>query len=228
MGGLDKASSTALVLGEIEDILAVALAAALRQANDEAATAAQTSTVAALPARLAALDLALEKTGAANLSVIADVHANLVSGRVLEEATGPLREVLIVLQEPATHRLVLTIGASLPHFELVQPATERLSDTAWRAKLSTAAPERDAFARPYVSENQRVFGERGPSHPMTTLRKLTIVTRVVSAALPAALVALALAPASCNAPEARNSGASCRPTDHGQVRRRRRQRDRRR
>ena len=90
-----------------------------------------------------------------NVALIADVHTDLGAGRVLEEATGLLQDVLMVLPEPGTQRMLLVVGAGIAHYEFLQPAAERLSDTAWRAKLaSSPAPARDAFSRAYVVETR--------------------------------------------------------------------------
>jgi hypothetical protein len=79
-----------------------------------------------------------------------DVHTDLGPARALEEATGDVDEIYIVLSEPKTARLVLAVGAAVSHYELVQPAALRLTDASWRARLQSGnAPPRDAFTRAY-------------------------------------------------------------------------------
>jgi hypothetical protein len=43
------------------------------------------------------------------------------------------------------------VGASLSHYEFVQPAALRLTDIGWRARLQAgSAPSRDVYAKAYV------------------------------------------------------------------------------
>jgi hypothetical protein len=97
----------------------------------------------------------LEPAGAADVPLVTDVHEDLPSARVLEEAIGRVEQAWMIVREPGTHRLWLAFGAALPHAELVQPAAARLSDGAWRARLaSDGDPPPDALERPYLSSSK--------------------------------------------------------------------------
>ncbi|MBV9948554.1 MAG: DUF3160 domain-containing protein [Myxococcales bacterium] len=139
------------VLDEVDDLLWTALGAALHEAVDEPIPIEIAAPLAALPARLRALEAVLAETGSADVPIVADVHLDQRSARVLEQATGRLQEAWVAVREPGTHRLWLALGASVPHHEIVQPAADRLSDGAWRARIrDEGEPAPSVLARTYV------------------------------------------------------------------------------
>jgi len=151
IGELPADAPSRALLAQIDALLTTALAAALREANDEAWGASEKAAFAEVPARLSALDAALAASKAGDVAFAADVHTDATGARVLEEATGDLDDVYMLMREPKSGRLVLAVGVSLPHYEFPQPAASRLSDDAWRARLHAASPpDRDAFASAYV------------------------------------------------------------------------------
>jgi hypothetical protein len=151
LGALPNESPVRALLADIDDILWVALGAALHQANDEPLTDAQAAALAALPARLADVDARVSATGAADVPLAVDVHTDLGPARALEEATGPLDDLYLVVPEPRTRRLVLAIGARIPHYEVLEPAAQRLTDTVWRARVQAGGlPPAQAFVNGYV------------------------------------------------------------------------------
>jgi hypothetical protein len=65
------------------------------------------------------------------MGIVADVHTDVNSGRVLEEGIGdPFTIYVVVPGEGNTH---LTMGAVFAHYEFKQPMAERLTDEAWQA-----------------------------------------------------------------------------------------------
>ena len=58
--------------------------------------------------------------GGADVPIATGVHADLTGGRALEEGLGHVRELWIAMREPSTHRVVLALGASIPHHETVR------------------------------------------------------------------------------------------------------------
>jgi hypothetical protein len=150
-GALPADSPGRALLREVDDVLWTALGVALKEANDQPLTPEQSDALAAIPDRMVALEARLAVTGVADVPVAIDVHTDLGPARVLEEATGYIDDLYLVVPEPRTRRLVLAVGASVPHFEFVQPAAQRLSDTAWRARLqSGTGPARQAFVGGYL------------------------------------------------------------------------------
>jgi hypothetical protein len=91
--------------------------------------------------------VALERfAGSAAEPVVIDVHLDIRSALVVEEGTGSLDELFVRVEDPIAQRQVLAVGASIPHFEFMQQAGERLSDAAWRVKSrGEGRPNRDAF-----------------------------------------------------------------------------------
>ena len=134
-GELPAGSPALRILDEVDDLLWTALGAAVYEAADEALPPRLETALSAFPSRLMALESVLTDVGSAEVPIAADVHADPSSSRVLEEVTGRIDEAWIVMREPATHRMLLALGASIPHYELVQPASRRQSDTAWRSRL---------------------------------------------------------------------------------------------
>jgi hypothetical protein len=149
-GALPTRGAGVIVLDEVNDLLWDALGVATHEASDQPVPADLAARVATLPARMRALEAVLDPAGAAGVALVTDVHEDVPSARVLEEAIGHVEQAWMIVREPATHRLWLAFGAALPHTELVQPASARLSDAAWDARLaSDGDPPPDALERPY-------------------------------------------------------------------------------
>ncbi len=139
MGALTSESPAKAVLSDVDQLLGVAFEVALLCANDEPPSADQAATLATFPRWLSALEGALSSETAR----VVDVHTDLASSQVLEVATGNSSELYLVMREPRTGRMVLTVGAVLPHYEFVQNTSDRLTDDAWRARLDAGnAPAR--------------------------------------------------------------------------------------
>jgi Protein of unknown function (DUF3160) len=154
-GGLPVDSPAIAVLDEVDGLLWTALGAAVYESADAPLPEPLEGALAAFPARLRALEDALAGTGAADVPLAVGVHVDAPSARILEESTGRIDEAWMVMREPGTHRLWLALGASIPHDELVQPASQRLSDGAWRARLRSGGdlpPGR--LARAYIQGSE--------------------------------------------------------------------------
>ena len=146
-GVLSSSSPSLGVLHEVDDLLWTALGAAVYETADESLPPRLDAALATFPARLLALDAAL--ADAADVSLAAAVHID--ASRALEEVTGRIDEMWLVMREPSTHRQWLALGASIPHYELVQPASRRQSDSTWRARLQTEGdPPPGPLERAYV------------------------------------------------------------------------------
>jgi hypothetical protein len=143
------AGRTALDLAD--RVLATALDAAVSETRGEVLPPAIAASLAALPSELGALEASLSPMGGAEVPIAIDVHADTRSARVLEEALGSLEEVWMVVREPGHPGLYrLVVGASIPHYELVAPAAERLSDASWRARMvRTGEPPPGPLLRAY-------------------------------------------------------------------------------
>ncbi|MDP9033636.1 MAG: DUF3160 domain-containing protein [Myxococcota bacterium] len=153
---LPSAAPALAILDEVDDILWTAFGAAVYETIDETVPPGVAAALAGLPARLGALEAVLAEAGEADVPIAADVHTDLLSGQTLEEATGQIEEAWMVVREPGTHWLWLAVGASIPHYESVQPSAERWTDRAWRARLeSEDEPPPGSLARSYECDSRR-------------------------------------------------------------------------
>jgi hypothetical protein len=66
-------------------------------------------------------------------ALIADVATDPDSGQVLEEGTGMLNHIYVVV--PIDGKLVLAMGSIFTCYEFPWPMSDRLTDEAWRAML---------------------------------------------------------------------------------------------
>lgn len=148
-GAVAPGGTSQVVLTEVEEILWQALGAAVHEASDQPIPKGLASELAALPARMRALEAALGTAGGADVPLAVDVHTDPTSGRVLEEAVGRVDELWVALRDPGTHQTWLTVGAALPHDELVQPMAQRLTDAAWAASLDASDPPVGTLERAY-------------------------------------------------------------------------------
>ncbi|MFW9997337.1 MAG: DUF3160 domain-containing protein [Candidatus Odinarchaeota archaeon] len=73
------------------------------------------------------------------MAIVADVHTDPNTGKVLEVATGNPFVIYVVVQDIAGN-LRLTRGGTFSYYEFAQPMDDRLTDEEWHAKLDTAAP----------------------------------------------------------------------------------------
>jgi hypothetical protein len=150
-GALGQDAPGITVLDEVGDMLWMALGVATHEATDLPVPPALAARLAELPARLRALEAALADAGVADVPLAVDVHTDRPTGRVLVEGLGRVEEAWMVVREPQTHRMWLAVGASIPHAELVEPAGQRPSDGAWRARLlADGDPAPTALERAYL------------------------------------------------------------------------------
>ncbi len=74
-------------------------------------------------------------------SLVADVHTDGNTKKVLETAVGNVDWLLVVHATPSG-QLVLSVGPIFTYYEFPHPMSERLTDEAWREMLETDAPAR--------------------------------------------------------------------------------------
>ena len=72
--------------------------------------------------------------------LIADVHTDGNTKRVLEEGTGFIKTAIIAYKLPQGH-IVLGVGPVFSYYEFKQPMDDRLTDEAWREILETNPPD---------------------------------------------------------------------------------------
>lgn len=73
-------------------------------------------------------------------TLIADVHTDQNTGKVLEEGTGYIRLLLVAYKLPQGH-ILIGAGPSFSYFEFKHPMSDRLTDEKWRDILAgSSAP----------------------------------------------------------------------------------------
>ncbi|MHC4718619.1 MAG: DUF3160 domain-containing protein, partial [Planctomycetota bacterium] len=83
-------------------------------------------------------------------TIVADVHTDGNTGRVLEEGTGYLHSMVVIYPMP-DGGLVAGLGPVLSHYEFKHPVSDRLTDEAWRRMLETSkAPKLPAWTRTFT------------------------------------------------------------------------------
>ena len=68
--------------------------------------------------------------------MIADVHTEGNSKKVLEEGTGFIKTALVAYKLPQGH-IVLGMGPVFSYYEFKQTMDDRLTDEAWREMLES-------------------------------------------------------------------------------------------
>ena len=75
-------------------------------------------------------------------TLVADVSTDPNSGLVLEEGTGYVHLIAVVIRDPENNTLEIALGPVFSHYEFTQPVTNRLTDEQWTQMLSEGtAPE---------------------------------------------------------------------------------------
>ncbi len=78
--------------------------------------------------------------------MIADVHTDGNTKKVLEEGTGFIKTAIIAYKLPQGH-IVLGVGPVFSYYEFKQPMDERLTDEAWRKILEGNPPDEPLWIR---------------------------------------------------------------------------------
>jgi hypothetical protein len=72
-------------------------------------------------------------------TLIADVHTEGNTGKVLEEGVGYIKTLIVAYKLPQGH-ILLGVGPVFSYYEFKQPMENRLTDEAWREILKTNPP----------------------------------------------------------------------------------------
>jgi hypothetical protein len=74
-------------------------------------------------------------------TLVADVHTDSNSERVLEEGVGAIEWMLVVSRDPAGE-LSVAVGPVFSYYEFVHPTADRLTDEKWRSRVDSAPAPR--------------------------------------------------------------------------------------
>jgi hypothetical protein len=145
-GFLALGSAARDLVVDVHAVLVAALDLAVAEVNGEEAPAAALATLADLPAILARIET--RAGGGALAPLVADVHSDLRSGRVLAVGTAPADDVWVVLPDPATRQPTLFMGPHVGAREL--PVALRMNDTEWAKRVPQVPrlPIAEGFAVP--------------------------------------------------------------------------------
>jgi hypothetical protein len=116
LGAIAPTSPAHAVLTDVDELLTNAFEVALLAANDEGPTTSQRATLAALPAWMDSLETAMMSQTIRSIVV----HRNQQDGSTLRESTSAIQTIFLALREARTKRLVLAVGAHVPHAESIE------------------------------------------------------------------------------------------------------------
>ncbi|NOU32018.1 MAG: DUF3160 domain-containing protein [Polyangiaceae bacterium] len=149
-GGFAPTGTARATLNEVDAIVRTALEVAVRSTEGMPLDAELQGRAGTLPYRMADLEMRLAASGAVDTALVADVHHDLRTNGVLHVATGNAQDLAILGRTAAGESLQLAMGVALPYYELVQDASNRLDDDAWRKRLADRAPPRTSVAGAYA------------------------------------------------------------------------------
>ncbi len=97
------------------------------------------------------------------MAVVADVHTDTNTGRVLEEAVGYPLYLYVIVKDAIGLRM--TVGAMFSYYEFTQPMADRLTDEAWQVMLkSTNPPTPPVWANSFMDMSQSFLNPGYPDH----------------------------------------------------------------
>jgi hypothetical protein len=76
-------------------------------------------------------------------TLVADVHTDMNSGKVLEQGVGYVDLMVVVCK--SGDQVYLAAGPELSYYEFKHPMSDRLTDEAWREMLRSEPPSRPAW-----------------------------------------------------------------------------------
>jgi hypothetical protein len=83
-------------------------------------------------------------------TLVADVHTEGNVKKVLEEATGYLKTMLVAYKLPDS-RILIGVGPVFSYYEFKQPMDNRLTDEAWRQMLESGKyPDQPSWVKSFT------------------------------------------------------------------------------
>jgi len=74
-------------------------------------------------------------------TIVADVHTDCNTGKVLEEGVGYVNLILVAYTVP-DGRIIVGAGPVFSYYEFKQPMDDRLTDEKWKEMLESNPPEK--------------------------------------------------------------------------------------
>jgi hypothetical protein len=82
------------------------------------------------------------------MAIVADVHTDANTRRVLEEGVGDAFRIFVVVPDGGASKA--TVGGVFSYYEFKQPMSDRLTDEAWQAMQTW--PLRPAWTASFIAE----------------------------------------------------------------------------
>ena len=125
----------------------------LKELNNTALTKTELSTLfdfgKILSSYLVDLEDVHQKT-----TLVADVSTDPNTGQVLEEGTGYVHLLAVVVHDPKTDTLKIALGPVFSYYEFTQPMSNRLTDEEWAQMLSEGtAPEYPSWTASFLASS---------------------------------------------------------------------------
>jgi hypothetical protein len=83
-------------------------------------------------------------------TIVADVHTDQNTEKVLEEGVGHVNMLVVAYKLP-DGRILIGAGPVMSHYEFKQPLQDRLTDEKWREMLEANTPKRPEWTSTYIS-----------------------------------------------------------------------------
>lgn len=98
----------------------------------------------------------IENESDEHMAVIADVHTDVLNNLVLEEGVGYPFNIYVIVSIKDT--LKITRGAVFSYYEFSWPMSDRLTDEAWQAMLTSDAPQKPpVWTSSFIDSSQSFF-----------------------------------------------------------------------
>lgn len=135
-------------LEKLAEVLKRLLDLSLKELRNEPLTDEEYAYIREIGATLEQTVLGVRDAGV-KTTLIADVHTDENSRKVLEEGVGYVDLAVVVVPQPEGG-LALALGPVLSYYEFKWPMADRLTDEAWREKLATQPPPRPPWTTSFV------------------------------------------------------------------------------
>jgi len=137
-------------LSSFYEILDILLNVSLKELNNTALTEEEQHTLFHLGDMIGGLLMGIEKVHQ-KTTLVADVCTDPNSGLVLEEGTGYVHLIAVVIHDPEDNTLKIALGPVFSYYEFTQPMADRLTDEQWAQMLSEGtAPEYPSWTNSFL------------------------------------------------------------------------------
>jgi len=135
-------------LDRLAEVLKRLLDLSLKELRNERLTSEEYAYIRDIGGALEQTVLGVRDAGS-KTTLIADVHTDENSGRVLEEGVGYVDLLAVVIPQP-DGVLSLALGPVLSYYEFKWPLADRLTDEAWRENLAAGPPARPPWTASFL------------------------------------------------------------------------------